>query len=111
MLMVVIGAGASFDSSADHPATSTPFEADRPPLANDLFLDVPGVRRSARSQFTELYELIPELLPRKKGASLEDSLQRIQNESKGDPYRLQQLVAVRYLPSDTVEQHSTPLVI
>lgn len=92
--MVIIGAGASFDSSPDRPAKPGDNQRHRPPLADDLFLDA-GLRHAARVQFSQIHELIPELLPR-AGRSLEESLQRLQDESAKDPYRLQQLAAVRY---------------
>jgi hypothetical protein len=94
MLMVIIGAGASYDSSPDKPTKPGDHLEHRPPLADNLFLDA-GLRHTARMQFPQIHELIPELLPR-AGRSLEDSLQRLQDESAKDPWRLQQLAAVRY---------------
>jgi hypothetical protein len=94
MLMVIIGAGASYDSSPDKPARPGDGEAHRPPLADNLFLDS-GLRHTARLQFPIVHEIVPELLPR-PGRSLEESLQRLQDESVKDPHRLRQLTAVRY---------------
>ena len=94
MLMVIIGAGASYDSSPDNPPSKGAVMVYRPPLADDLFQ--PGSSfGAARGQFPEFHDLIPELLPR-AGRSLEKSLQRLQDEAASDPYRHQQLTAIRY---------------
>lgn len=92
MLMVIFGAGASFDSSADYPPSKSIEE--RPPLANDLFANTVFNRRF-RNEFPQFLELIPELLP-KPGRSIEDVLQRLQHEGARYPRRLQQLTAIRY---------------
>ncbi len=93
MLMVIFGAGASYDSSAIHPVIG-PMEPKRPPLANFLFAD----RRefhSARNAFPQLHALIPQLIPH-GDRSIEQTLQRYTDEAPGDLVRKQQLVAVRY---------------
>jgi hypothetical protein len=84
MLMVVIGDGASYDSS---PAEST--------AARGSAIHRRGVFADARRQFNEFHELIPELLPR-AGRTIERSLQRLQDEGDGSPERRRQLTAVRY---------------
>jgi hypothetical protein len=96
MLMVIIGAGASYDSSPDKlPPSGGVVEAfNRPPLADDLFADR-GVMRETRTIFPQIHQLIPELNPR-PGRSIEDSLQRLEVEAKTNPRRPQQLTAVRY---------------
>jgi hypothetical protein len=93
MLMVILGAGASYDSSPDHPA-GRGAAANRPPLADDLFINE-GVFAEARGEFSEFHELIPELLPR-AGRTVEQSLQRLQDEGANSPERQRQLTAVRY---------------
>jgi hypothetical protein len=93
MLMVIIGAGASFDSSADHQPGSLSINY-RPPLANNLFQDG-GLFRLARDQFPEFHALIPQINP-SPGRSLEEALQKLQDESSGNPKRVQQLTAIKY---------------
>jgi len=90
MLMVIIGAGASFDSSADHRAST--YSLKRPPLANDLFHHRYG---RFRAQFPQFQGVLAELVP-KAGRSVEDVLQRLQGESGANPMRHQQLAAIRY---------------
>jgi hypothetical protein len=92
MLMVVFGAGASYDSSPDFPVSNT--HKLRPPLADTLFVNREEFR-DARGQFPEFHEIIPELLPG-RGRPLEESLQRLEAEGATNPQRRQQLTAVRY---------------
>ncbi len=94
MLMVIVGAGASFDSSPDSPPNMDGVSSFRPPMANDLFADR-GVMREARTVFPQITSIIPELNPR-PGRSIEEALQRLEAEGKTNPARRQQLVAVRY---------------
>jgi hypothetical protein len=93
VLMVIIGAGASYDSSPDKlPDTSAVLY--RPPLANNLFAEE-GVMGQTRSAFPQINPLIPELNPR-VGRSIEEALQRLDAEAAGNPRRPPQLAAVRY---------------
>src|SRR5579872_1752781 len=96
MLMVVFGAGASFDSSPDYPP-DRPF-GERPPLANDLFIDIPGgAYRAARNRFPQFHAIIGQLLPRGRPKwSIEDVLQKFQDEAEQNPDRHGQLLAVKY---------------
>lgn len=96
MLLTIIGAGASFDSSPSHPLTglSQPIEA-RPPLANHLFDDRP-LFADVLSAFPECHAIIPYLRKRKVGDSVERVLQRFRMEALEDPQRYKQLAAIRY---------------
>jgi hypothetical protein len=96
MLMVIIGAGASYDSSPDRPAgfAATAGYSNRPPLADNLFLDG-GLLGRARAEFPEIHALIPELLPSTQ-RTIEQSLQKLQGEAAGNPRRYRQLLAIRY---------------
>ncbi len=91
MLLVVFGAGASFDSaSALRPdQTSATW---RPPLANQLF----ELRRFGGyiSQFPKCAPLITHL--QSSEVNVERVLEKYQNEANGDPERLRQLAAVRF---------------
>jgi hypothetical protein len=94
MLMVIFGAGASYDSMPAHPASNGQYSQDRPPLASQLFEDR-EVFAVALSEFPECHPIIP-WLREPKGTSLEGVLQRLQDEAKDYPTRLSQLAAVRY---------------
>lgn len=96
-LMVIFGAGASFDSS---PFNLPPNDSvlNRPPLADNLFADRVEFR-GVLDRYTELHELVPQLLP-KTGRSLEEVLQRLKNEGAGRLRRQQELAAVRYYLHD-----------
>src|SRR3972149_7928445 len=99
MLMVVFGAGASYDSVLSRP----PWESSRerlhyrPPLANELF----GTTDEYRDSITRFPKCKP-ILPRlqgvvRQGGSVEVELERLQEEADaGDWERYKQLAAVRY---------------
>ena len=104
MLLVVFGAGASFDSVHDLPAhqiypalrPSLPeghFENDRPPLANQLF-DNRTQFVSAMARFPACLPLIPML--RKPGIVVERELARIQAQAEHYPQVYKELAAIRY---------------
>jgi len=97
MLMVVLGAGASHDST---PRFITDMEVTglggtkggfRPPLADQLF----ATRfRKIWDKFPDIEPLIPRL-----HSSIEATLQRFQEEAEFDPERHKQLMAIRhYVP-------------
>jgi hypothetical protein len=99
MLMVVFGAGASYDSiDVKPPGTGNPGwainEEFRPPLAADLFgfralfADVMGRLRTLRP-------IIP-ILRRTGGKNIETVLRGLQDEAVEYPERHRQLMAVRY---------------
>jgi hypothetical protein len=112
MLLVIFGAGASYDS-VPHlppfqlsrvanqnnwnplPELQSPglHEQSRPPLANGLF-DTRGIFVNVMSQFRECMEIVPWL--RKPGVSVEGELARLQSEAPTYPRVHQELAAVRY---------------
>jgi hypothetical protein len=94
--MVIFGAGASYDSSPDHrPNPLGPDHPERPPLANTLFVDQP-LYRPFRDEFPQFLNVIGELLPQGPKWSVEDALQRLDNEVTQNAKRKQQLTAIRY---------------
>ncbi len=94
MLMVIFGAGASFDSVPHRPPGMSFHEREyRPPPANELFGDRPQFA-SAMEQFPKCLALIPHL--RKAGISVEQELEKLQTEAEEDPERHRQLAAIRY---------------
>lgn len=96
MLMVILGAGASFDSDPSRAATNTAsIEESRPPLADQLFDDRPNFARII-SVFPACRPIIPWLRKRDSGKSVEQVLEELQEHSKNHPARLSQLLAVRW---------------
>lgn len=104
MLMVVFGAGASFDSVPAYPASQADGSiyvdelssySDRMPLANQLF-ENRGEFANDLSHFPQCRPIISYLLPNQSGLSLERVLQDLQSEAQAYPERYRQLAAVRY---------------
>jgi hypothetical protein len=105
VLLVVFGAGASFDSVHDLPPTrilaalrpTLPdqhfYENDRPPLANQLF-DNRREFVSAMARFPDCLPLIPML--RKSGVIVERELARIQAQADDYPQVHKELASIRY---------------
>ena len=94
MLMVVLGAGASYDCVSAYPPPEHRFP-DRLPLADELF--------QSRDNFTRVMQLIPKCLPiipyvqtLSAGKSVEQVLEHLQSEAKDYPERYRQLAAIRY---------------
>jgi hypothetical protein len=115
MLMIVFGAGASYDSAPSlfpggakakedcpcgdkHPGRATikgephPLDFHRPPLAKDLF-DPRYSVELGHPLLGPCHEIVPYLLA---GSNLERELQELQDEGEKDPERKKQLAALRY---------------
>lgn len=102
MLLVILGAGASYDSVPARPIPGDDGvryrdkekEVFRPPLANALFAS-----SAVNEQLLETYDLVgdinDQLQRRKRGESVEDVLFRLQAESAHYPRGRQQLMAAR----------------
>jgi hypothetical protein len=96
MLMVVFGAGASYDSAPSYPADEwTVYEDDRMPLANELFANRQEFARTL-SHFPRCLPIVPWLRDRGDGIAIERVLQELQEEAAEYPERHRQLAAVRY---------------
>jgi hypothetical protein len=103
MLLVVFGAGASYDSDPDHlpplydPNVRAdrlpPLEHHRPPLANSLFDNRPQFLNAMES-FPECLVLISRL--RKPGVAVEQELAKFQEQASVYPDRHRQLIAIRF---------------
>ncbi len=108
MLLIIVGAGATFDSDwrrqivksrfVDRDATS-PTTGSRPPLAKSLFGERFG-RYVAR--FPPSQGLMVRL--RKAGDSVEEELERIRGESASQEHLPRQLMAVRYYIRELVAE-------
>ena len=103
MLLVIFGAGASYDSVTHLPCPPNPGDPienrpyrgrdDRPPLANQLFEDRTEFV-TAMDQFKDCMALIPSL--RTKGIAVEQELARIQQQAETFPQVHRELAAIRY---------------
>jgi len=103
MLLVVIGAGASYDSAASYPVSDPQrlhshdplVEQSRPPLANGLF-ENRGWFAEALKRFPRCQAVVPYLrhLPQVKG--VEQVLAKYLKEADRFPERHRQIMAVRY---------------
>ena len=93
MILVICGAGASYDSVTALRGKVSP---RRPPLASELFTPDNEIVKAAIKQFPRCYDILPYLQQVPEGQTLETKLQDMQNEAEDDPVRKQQLAAVRY---------------
>jgi hypothetical protein len=106
MLLVIFGAGASYDSKssftpAEFPRRSLEY---RPPLANELFLKINQFRNHINT-FPQCRPLVTYLEPHgETGVSIEEELGRMQSEAERDPERLRQLAAVRYYLRNLIQE-------
>ncbi len=91
MLMVIFGAGASYDSLAVPPEGNSRLRLYRPPLANELF----GWRfGNDIDRFPQCKPIIPYL--QVPGVNVESELERLQNEASECPEGHKQLATIRY---------------
>jgi len=100
MLMVIFGAGASYDSVPTYPPGAPVPLGDasnnyfRPPLANELFANRP-LFATAITYFPECQPIVPRLRSL-RDESLEAALQDLQARAESYPRGHQQLAAVRF---------------
>jgi hypothetical protein len=109
MLLVIFGAGASYDSLARIPPQSGSLESQRItvagvrlPLANELF----GSRDmflNAMARFPEMNDIVP-YLQQPRNNYLEAELQHINDTAKSYPPNYSKLLAVRYYLQYIVRQ-------
>jgi len=99
MLMVVFGAGASYDSAPSQPLPTHDLPDavgnERPPLANELFEDR-DMFAAILERFPQAQPVVPRLRNLQPGESVESVMEALQAEADGDPRRHRQLAAVRY---------------
>lgn len=102
MLLVIFGAGASYDSLSRLPAGAPHHHSDsRPPLADHLFQDR-GFFRVAMQRHHQMLPIVPLLQNRPEGISLEQRLEQLESES-GSHRRYQQLAAIRFYIHDIID--------
>jgi len=96
MILVVLRAGASYDSVAAHPAPPS-LEAEYPrlPLADQLFA-LRDEFRKASAIYAEVQTVLPRLPPRASGSNVEEVLAALASEVERLPERKKQLLALRF---------------
>jgi hypothetical protein len=98
VLLVIFGAGASYDSVADFPPSLSDAAVDwrRPPLANQLF--------DGRKRFIESMQRFPDFKPLATQLKYADQVERqlavFEEQAKTFPERHRQLAAIRYYLHD-----------
>src|SRR6266566_6438102 len=125
MLMVIFGAGASYDSSLDlplpepvvpvisaaqqnfgtpppppPPPPSDPGVSWRPPLTKDLFLDPNAKFGEIVQKYPRLHGILPFLRQPQNNRSVEQQLELYLEEASADEERQRQLLSVRYYLHD-----------
>jgi hypothetical protein len=117
MLMVIFGAGASYDSAQAFrlaypggggygPGVSppAPFRQTggpwRPPLANDLFRDPEHEFGHIVQRYPKLTHILPYLREPSNGRSVEEELEFLQARAHGHPERASQFASVTYYLRD-----------
>jgi hypothetical protein len=95
MLMVVFGAGASYDSIPSRVPSGAIKLEERLPLADELFDDRPEFV-SAMVDFPRCQPVIPYLRQLPPGSTVERVLEGFQAEAREYPMRYRQLAAIRY---------------
>ncbi len=116
MLLVILGAGASYDSVPSRPVGVSIPDADieerlrlehRPPLSDALFART-QIYEEVQRRYEPLREVAHRLQRRAFGESVEDVLERMQDEAARYPFRLRHLMATRYYLQELLhrcEQH------
>lgn len=113
MLMVIFGAGASYDSAqafrptypgggggAQNIGVTAPRRIEegpwRPPLTKDLFLDSHHAFSEIIRKYPKLTHILPRLREPAYGRSVEQVLEGIQSEGRDNPESLRELASVRF---------------
>jgi hypothetical protein len=118
MLMVIFGAGASYDSarafpppapqSSVNPGIQSPApdegEAWRPPLASELFRDAKLRFGDIVARYPRRHPILDRLREPQNGRSLEQELQSLQDEGTQSPERKRQLLSARYYLRDLLAE-------
>jgi len=101
MLLVILGAGASYDSAPSRPPNDGNYSnlPNRPPLANELFGDRPYFGE-VMNKYPRCLSIIPRLRHISEQSSVEVELQKLQAEATAYSERYCQLAAIRYYLQD-----------
>ncbi|HEY4848872.1 MAG TPA: SIR2 family protein [Methylocella sp.] len=99
MIMVIFGAGASYDSVPSRSPKSAmygrQFLPNRPPLASELFLDL-GFFTDSLGRFPQCKPIVPYLRSIAPGETFEHVMETLQAEGETDPERQRQMAAIRF---------------
>jgi SIR2-like domain len=122
MLMVIFGAGASYDSAQAYRvrggltgsaanqnfSASTPSPDDggpwRPPLAQDLFRDPNHAFGNIVTRYPKLNHVLTYLREILNSRSVEEELELLQNQSNGHPETRRELASVRFYLRDLLTE-------
>jgi hypothetical protein len=96
MLLAIFGAGASFDSVGDHPASREPSLSGRPPLAAELFAPRFG---EILGNHPDCAALVPRL---RRATNIEQEIENIVTQASAHPDLMRQLLALRYYIRDAI---------
>jgi UDP-2,3-diacylglucosamine pyrophosphatase LpxH len=96
MLMVILGAGASYDAIPTCPPDKFTME-QRLPLADELFDDR---FRGHMQTFPRCLDIVPRLHRPRPPITVERALEVLRDEAAGDPVRISQLAAIRFYLQD-----------
>jgi len=109
MLMVIFGAGASFDSAQAYRLKIVGGEVEddglvwRPPLADGLFSDPHSAFGTVVKRYPKIRAVLP-LLRERSNKSVEEVLESLQNEAGEYVERHRQLAAVRFYLRDLLAE-------
>ncbi len=103
MIMVIFGAGASYDSVPFRPPLHYPRNAlaSRLPLAGELFLDS-GIFQKQLVRYPQCHPIVPYLQSPGANDTIESTLEKLQLRSETDVIRKRQLAAVRFYIRDVI---------
>jgi hypothetical protein len=103
MMMVIFGAGASYDSvPSRQPSTyNRALLPTRPPLADELFLP-DGLFAESLASFPKIRPIVPYLQSHEPGITIEHRLEVLQAEGDTDEERKRQIAAVRFYLHDMI---------
>jgi SIR2-like protein len=107
MLMVIFGAGASYDSAQAFRPHPSDDEIWRPSLAKDLFRDPHHVFGDIVTNYPKLTHILPFLREPSNGRSVEEVLESLQNQVQPDPERQRELASVRFYLCELLDKLTT----
>src|SRR6266446_3642263 len=107
MLMVIFGAGASYDSAQAFPLPPPLYAVGvdsagpwRPPLASNLFRDLNQAFGHIVKRYPKLSHILPYLRQPSNGRSIEEELEFLQTQAQGHPERARQFASVTFYLRD-----------
>src|SRR2546423_1007321 len=108
MIMIIFGAGASYDSVPSRPPDQYRRGIagqwfSRPQLDNELFLP-PGFLAESLRRFPQCKPVVPYLQSIPEGITLEHRLEELQTEGDEDPQRRIQINAIRFYLHDVIRE-------